>query len=146
MSDLNYPTASLFRRLAAFVYDGLIVIALYILLGGLFITAISKLMGAEQLIELTPAPALTMLFVICFFYYSHSWLRGGQTVGMKAWQIKLVNENPRSLQVSQCMLRTGTGFFSIILFGAGFWWILIDKQHRTWHDIASLTRVVHIPK
>ena len=146
MSDLNYPTASLFRRLAAFVYDALIVIALYILLGGLFITAISKLMGAEQLIQLTPAPALTMLFVISFFYYSHSWLRGGQTIGMKAWHIKLVNENNRSLQVSQCMLRTGTGFFSIILFGAGYWWMLLDKKQRTWHDIASLTRVVQIPK
>jgi len=33
-----------------------------------------------------------------------------------------------------------------VIFGLGFFWSLLDKQERTWHDMASLTRVVHIPR
>lgn len=146
MSAQNYPTAPLLRRLAAMLYDGLILMALYILPGGLLVTLVSKLMGSEELIRLSPAMAMSYWFTIAFLYYTHSWRKGGQTVGMKAWRLKLINENPRPLQLSQCMLRTGVGFFSLMTAGLGFWWMLIDKQQRTWHDIASMTRVVHIPK
>lgn len=150
MSDQNYPTAPLTRRLAAMVYDGLILIALYILLGGLFVTAISKLIGSAEFVRLSPAMSLSLMFTICFLYYSHSWRRGGQTIGMKAWGLKLLNDNRtangRSIQLSQCMLRTGVGFFSLLFAGLGFWWMLFDKQQRSWHDMASLTRMVYIPK
>lgn len=146
MSVKNYPTASLLRRLAALVYDALIILAIYILPGGLLVTGLSALEGSEELVRLSPATALSLIFTISFLYYTYSWQRGGQTIGMKAWRIMLVNENPRTLQLSQCMLRCGSGFFSLVLFGVGFWWALIDKKQRTWHDMASLTRVVYMPK
>lgn len=147
MTDQNYPTASFIRRMAAMLYDGLILIALYIILGGLFATAITKIIGAEEMIVLSPAMALSLLFTFAFLYYSHFWRRGGQSIGMKAWRIKLINNNGTGpMQLSQFMLRVGVGFFSLVLGFLGFIWMLFDRQQRTWHDIASLTRVVHIPK
>ena len=148
MSDQNYPTAPFIRRLAALTYDALVLIALYILLGGLLVTAVSKIIGSEEFVRLSPAMSMSVMFTICFLYYSHSWRRGGQTIGMKAWGLKLLNDNNKGtgIQLSQCMLRTGVGFFSLLFMGLGFWWMLFDKQQRSWHDIASLTRMVYIPK
>ncbi len=144
MSLQNYPTANLGRRLAAMIYDGLILIALYIILGGLLVTAISS--GGDEMLRLSPATAMSLFFSISFLYYSHSWRKGGQTVGMKSWRLTLINDDGRPIQLSQCMLRSGIGFFSILAAGLGFWWMLFDKQQRTWHDIASVTRDVYAPK
>ncbi len=146
-SDQNYPTAPLTRRLAALAYDGLILIALYIILGGLLVTLISKLAdGGDAMLRLSPATAASLFYIICFLYYSHSWRRGGQTVGMKSWRIKVISEYKPEVTLSQCMLRSAIGFFSILAAGLGFLWMLFNKKQQTWHDKASMTRVVYLPK
>lgn len=147
MSEVNYPTAPLFRRLAAMVYDGLILIALYIM-AGFALVAVIKATNNDQFPGQLPAAVnLSLMFIIAFFYYSDSWQRrNGQTVGMKAWGLKLVNDNQGPLQLSQCMLRVGIGFFSLVVCGLGFFWALIDKKQRSWHDIASVSHQVFIPK
>ncbi|MET0378345.1 MAG: hypothetical protein ABW049_05060 [Spongiibacteraceae bacterium] len=33
-----------------------------------------------------------------------------------------------------------------MLAGLGYWWIWLDPQQRSWHDRASNTRVVVLPK
>ncbi|MGB1092903.1 MAG: RDD family protein [Oceanobacter sp.] len=146
MSDRNYPTASLLRRLAAMSYDGLVLIALYIVSGFVFVGIAAAFNNGEPPGAFPAAVNFSLMFCICFFYYSSSWRRGGQTIGMKAWRIKLVSDESNHVKLTQCMLRTGIGFFSLMLFGLGFWWMLLDKQQRTWHDIASLSHPVHIPK
>lgn len=143
--EQNFPRASLWRRLAALGYDALIVLAL-LMLFTLIINAIFAAITGSFPGEYPAHIVLSLIFIICFFYYSHSWRKGGQTIGMKAWRLLLVNDNAKPLQLSQCMLRTAAGFFSIMLAGLGFWWALIDKQQRTWHDIASYTHVVFKPK
>lgn len=142
----NLPTASLWRRLAALVYDGLVIIALLILAGFVVNGIYYASHNGEFTGALPGSVVMTMLFTICFFYYSHSWRKGGQTIGMKSWRIYLVNVEKKPIQLSQCMLRTGMGFFSIVVGGIGFFWALFDQQQRSWHDIASLTRVVYKPK
>jgi len=146
MSLQNYPTASLTRRLAAMGYDALVLLALYIILGGLLVTGITKLSGQEEMIRLSPATAASLIYVLSFLYYMHSWRRGGQTIGMKAWDIFIVADDNSPIRLSHCILRSGTGFFSLMVVGLGYFWMLIDKKQRTWHDIASLTRIVHKPK
>jgi uncharacterized RDD family membrane protein YckC len=147
MSDTNYATAPLSRRLAAMIYDGLILIALYIMAGFAVVAVIKATNNNQFPGELPAAVNLSLMFIIAFFYYSDSWRRrNGQTVGMKAWGLKLVNDNGGRLQLSQCMLRVGTGFFSLAIFGLGFLWALIDKKQRSWHDIASVSHQVFIPK
>ena len=145
MSILNLPTAPLWRRLAALIYDSLIIVGMFIILG-LILVAILKLIIGDFPGELPFSIVMTLLFSTCFFYYTHSWRRGGQTIGMKAWRIRLANLTEQPISLSQCMLRTGCGFFSIVIFGIGFWWAWLDKNQRSWHDMASLTRIVFIPK
>lgn len=146
MQDQNFPTAALWRRLAALMYDSLVVIALLILAGFIIQAVYALFHQGDPVGELPRYLVLSLTFCICFFYYSHSWRRGGQTIGMKAWRIKLVNLEDKPMQLSQYMLRTAIGFFSIVLGGVGFFWALLDPKQRSWHDIASLTRVVFMPK
>ena len=82
----NYPTASLGRRFAAMAYDSLILIALYIILGGVLVSAITWATGAEQMIVLSHATAASLFYSISFLYFMHSWRKGGQTIGMKSWK------------------------------------------------------------
>ncbi|ASP39926.1 hypothetical protein CHH28_15155 [Bacterioplanes sanyensis] len=150
MSFQNYPTANLSRRLAALFYDSFVLFSLYIL-GGFILVAIIKAVNQGEFPGALPMSVnLSLFFCITFMYYTHSWLKGGQTIGMKAWRICLINARQQHgktlpLQLSQCMLRCGCGFFSTVLGLLGFVWMLFDKQQRTWHDMASLTRVVHMP-
>lgn len=147
MSEQNFPSASLARRLAALFYDGLLLISLYIVFGFILVGIIAGLHDGDAPGAFPAAVNLSLMFCICFFYYSSSWRRGGQTLGMKAWRIKLVSELPgKPIQLSQCMLRTGIGFFSLTIAGMGFWWAILDKRRRSWHDIASMTRVVEVIK
>ena len=146
MSDQNYPTAPLYRRLAAMIYDSLIVFAL-IILAEFVMTGIYVATNGEPPGGNIPASIhYSVMFIICFFYYTHSWLRGGQTIGMKSWRIKLVSEYKPQMRISQCMLRTGVGFFSILVVGLGYWWALFDKRQRSWHDMESMTRIIYMPK
>ncbi|GGY42538.1 RDD family protein [Bacterioplanes sanyensis] len=150
MSVRNYPTATLSRRLAAMLYDSLVLISLYIM-AGFIVVALLKLINDGEFPGALPwSISVSIFFCVAFLYYTHSWLRGGQTIGMKAWRIALVNNNEKHgqvlpLQLSQCMLRCGCGFFSLLAGGLGFWWMLFDRQQRTWHDMASVTRIIHRP-
>ncbi len=157
MSEQNFPTASLTHRLMALAYDSLVLVSLYIVVGFVLVGVATVMNNGEAPGEFPASVNFSLMFIICFLYYTTSWQRGGQTIGMKAWRIKLINNAPstngptkkqpqyKPIQLSQCMLRTSIGFFSLVAFGLGFFWMLVDKQQRSWHDMASLTRVVHIP-
>jgi uncharacterized RDD family membrane protein YckC len=46
---------------------------------------------------------------------------------------------------SRAFLRFFVALASLAVFGAGFWWALVDAQGRTWHDMAARTRAVRLP-
>lgn len=147
MALTNYPTAGLLHRLLAMAYDGLVLIGFCFMVYAVVISAIARLMGTfPEMPVLGLAPVLSIFYSTIFLYYMHSWRRGGQTIGMKAWRLYLTTEDNSPVRLSHCILRSGAGFFSLGIVGLGFFWMLIDKRQRTWHDIASVTRIVHKPK
>lgn len=147
MSLQNYPTAGLLRRIAALAYDTLVLIGFCFMVYAVIVSAVAVLMGTfPEMPVLGLATVLSIFYSTIFLYYMHSWRRGGQTIGMKAWGLYLITEDDKPVRLSHCILRSAGGFFSLVIFGLGYFWMLIDKKQRTWHDIASLTRVVHKPK
>ena len=46
----------------------------------------------------------------------------------------------------QVWIRYAVGTASLLLAGLGFFWAWIDRDRLTWHDRASGTRLVRVPK
>jgi uncharacterized RDD family membrane protein YckC len=82
------------------------------------------------------------IFVIAYLFFAWCWTRGGQTLGMRTWKMKVVNEDNTKLSYTTALIRFIVSMISWLPFGLGYLWSLWDKQHRTWHDIASKTKLV----
>ena len=83
----------LVRRLAAVVYDCLVLAALLILAAALVVLPLGLGLGIDGArVAAHPLFRLYLLLVIVGFFCGF-WLRGGQTLGMRAWRIMLVRNN-----------------------------------------------------
>ena len=71
-----------------------------------------------------------------------SWRRGGQTLGMRPWRLRVVAaDGGRPTLRARCCVRYAVGTLSLLLAGCGFWWAWLDRDRLTWHDRASGTRM-----
>ena len=86
-----------------------------------------------------------LLLVLCG-YYAYCWLRSGQTLGMKTWRLCLVDETGQNVALSACLIRMLVAPLSLGLAGLGYLWFYISARKQTWHDLASKTYVVVLPK
>ena len=144
------PRALVGWRMLALFYDLWPVAALWMLLGLLFNLGYTFLGHHAQRENIPPGslPSV-LLFLSCMLvtglYATLSWRRGGQTLGMRPWRLKLVasSGNPGWTAL---WLRYAVGLLSLLACGLGFWWAWLDRDGRTWHDRASGTRLVRVPK
>lgn len=137
----SLPHCSLPRRLAAILYDSLLLLALLFIASALWLLR----SGGQS----TPGfnPWLTLyLVMISFAFFAWFWSHGGQTLGMRAWRIRLQNRNPGPFSLWQLALRFIVAIISWLPFGLGFLWSLFDKERLTWHDRYSMTELVVLPK
>ena len=87
---------------------------------------------------------MLLFFVTLFFVYS--WRRGGMTLGMQAWRLRVQTTDGHAITLKQSLVRCVTAWLSLAAFGIGYWWVLFDRQRRSWPDIASNTQTVVLPK
>lgn len=147
ISYLDFPSASLFKRLASMVYDLLILAALWLLVGFAFLA----IRGAD-IAQREPAALQTELFPLLllgtFAFYSWFWMHGGQTLGMRAWRLQVVDAHldGRPVNLVQCLSRFLIALISLSAFGLGYLWVLISPSGDSWHDSFSGTRTLVLPK
>ena len=84
------------------------------------------------------------LLAVSAAYFVISWGRGGQTIGMRAWRLRVVGADGQRLPWSRALLRFAVALVSLAVFGLGFIWCLFDRQRRGWHDIAAHSCVVRL--
>ena len=132
----GYP-AGLGRRLGAMLYDSLLILALFILTGFIWVP-ISGDVVTGPLFQLT-----LIAEIIAFFGYF--WRKQGETLGMRAWKIRVVDEAGALLSWKQILLRLCIAPLSMAAFGMGYAWLYLGDNKQTWHDKVSGTFVVHLP-
>ena len=138
----NLPHCGLLRRLAAIIYDSLLLLA--ILFGA---SAIHLMIIGTENADSTPDLLRTLfIFLVSFAFFAWFWTHGGQTLGMRAWRIRLQNRGGGTITLWQAMLRFLVAIVSWLPFGAGYIWSLFDKEGLTWHDRYSMSELVVIPK
>ncbi len=137
-------TALISWRLLALLYDFFPVLGLWFAVGALAVL----LNGGEAVRADTPAGWLEMLalWLVTGAYAAISWRRGGQTLGMRPWRLRVKAADLTQPSWRSVIVRYAVGTASLLLAGLGFWWALIDRNRLTWHDRASGTRTLRGPK
>lgn len=150
MSPL-YPAAGFWRRIGALVYD-------WFLLGGVLMIAqfmlVAVIAGLAHggWIDLAPyggevsryllgkrlATLWLLLWIIGF--YSFFWCYAGQTLGMKAWRLRVQNSDGSKLRATQGIVRALSA-----LLGFGNLMVLFSRPPRAWQDLVADCEVVVLP-
>ena len=140
MSDfLQAP--SLLKLGACFIYDALAVIALCFVCALVFIILIGDASHGlkRYMLQLFLWIAIGIYFVWC-------WKRSGQTLAMQTWQFKVVNEDYQLLTWNRAMTRYVLASVSLMLFGLGFLWAIVDRGHLFLHDRLLNTYIIYVPR
>ena len=85
-------------------------------------------------------------WVVAGLYATFSWLRGGQTLGMRPWRLKVTALDGGAPSLATLWRRYALATLSTLAGGLGFWWAWLDRDRLTFHDRYSGTRMVRLPK
>lgn len=138
MAPETQGSPGLFRRLAAMVYDALVLAAVLMIAGGLWVAAHRAAAPPGDPWFRLYLAAVTALFFAAF------WSRG-ETLGLRAWKLRLVGPDGRPPGWGRALLRCAAAILSWLPLGLGFLWVLVDRDRLAWHDRLSGTRLVRQP-
>jgi uncharacterized RDD family membrane protein YckC len=165
---LQARAAGLGWRLLALVYDLFPAFALALAFGAI-VTAIAAALGHPDLSGLPWMAPLLVLGVWAFTggYFVLSWSRGGQTLGMRPWRLKVVTplggQPSRAALLRRYAAATVPAIAAVELAAllpgierllpfwigagvalAGLLWALVDRDGAALHDRLSGTRFVRL--
>lgn len=140
MKHQALPSATLIRRLSAAIYDGLLLAALLIAAGGVAVAV----NGGEAVDTGNPFFQLWLLAVPSSFYIWF-WTHGGQTLGMRAWRMRVITDNGQPITFARACLRMPLAILSWVSL-IGLLWCLVDDRGHAAHDRLSRSMVVVEPK
>lgn len=116
--------APLLRRLGAILYDALLLIAVLVGATGLAMGIVAMLAGAAAIQSdgaFTGHPLFrTYILLICFIFYGGFWVHGGQTLGLRAWRLRVQRANGASLGWWQALWR---------FLSSGLWLVVLIVVH-----------------
>jgi len=126
-------------RVAALIYDALPVIPLVALVSGFFLLA-----NGGHTVEKQPLLqwlALLAYVAVVGGYFVLSWQRGGQTMGMRPWRLRVVAADGSPARAGALWLRFGVACITPVF---GLAWALFDTERRALYDIAAKTAFVRL--
>ncbi|GDY27128.1 hypothetical protein AHAT_30180 [Agarivorans sp. Toyoura001] len=150
-STATLPSAGFFRRLAAYIYDALMAIAIGMVatMLGLAMVALATTLGwlvldegvehSSYLVSQIWFQGLIWGSIILFYIWF--WCNLGQTIGMRAWRLRVQNKDGSNISYTQALIRLFTS-----ALGAGNLMVLVTKDNTAFQDIWGRCQVVVLPK
>lgn len=160
-------------RLAAVLYDGLLIIAMNAIIAAILVGIATPTEIAEkhQAVVLPDWFRHFVLFpamvIMTWLFYGYFWRKTGQTLGMQTWRLKVIKPNGQLLSWSDAfgrcaaamilpticglaanVLYNNSGAFSLSLvfgFVGNYLWAWINGRGLAWHDQLSATVVIRVP-
>jgi uncharacterized RDD family membrane protein YckC len=143
MTDIAHARApSLLRRLAAILYDLLLVAAVLFVAASLYTVAVQGLTGADLTQGLARLAFQLFLLAVILGYYLYFWTNGRQSLAMRTWRLLLLREDGTALELGDALRRIGFAILTLAPLGLGLWWMLFDPDRQTWYDRLAGTRTV----
>ena len=148
----QFPRAGFIRRFASWVYDLLLAIAVYMVAGaiGFGLFSLAAQMGVvevgeqQHLIDVQQNSLVYSLVIYTWslswvaYFFIYFWARSGQTLGMKAWRLRLQNQDGS-------LISKATGFKRILptALGLGNILVIFDRKNKlSLQDRVTNTEVV----
>lgn len=152
-------SVGLFKRIIVMLYDGILLFSVVFLSSAILMALYKFAIAPDVLFETSSTPSnarimtelgrLIGLALVCLnalflslFYFGWFWTHGGQTPGMKAWNLYLIMPDGKFVNWQLAMKRGLMALLSWAPLGLGFTWILLNRQKLAWHDMLTNTRVV----
>lgn len=140
INDDRQP-CGLIRRLVAIAYDILLLLAV-------LFAATALLMPFTHGHAISSSNLIYPLYLLAWSYlfFAWQWTHGGQTLGMRAWKLRLVSDDTPGGRISWQLAtrRFLLALLSWTMLGAGFLWVLLDREKLAFHDHFSGSRLYHI--
>ena len=124
-------TPSLARRLASLAYEALLVFGVAFFAAWIFFFASG---GRDATTGVARAELQVFILTVLAAYFLWCWLRGGQTLAMRAWKIRVVDVTPGKA-VARFLVAAALLPLSIL-------WALVDRDRQFLHDRLAGTRLV----
>ncbi|HPW30340.1 MAG TPA: RDD family protein [Rhodoferax sp.] len=151
-------TPGLWRRMACWLYEGMLLFGVVFLAGYLFSTLSQSRHALDNRHALQ-----AFVFVVFGIYFVWFWAKG-QTLAMKTWHIRIVDRNGRAISQLRALGRYILSWVwflpplfaiapfqlpgsesAVIILGWVVIWALLSRFHpqsQFWHDALSGTRLV----
>ena len=129
------------RRLLAIVYDCCLLFSVLF-----FATVLALPVAGGEAFTAGNLCYSAYLLLITYVYFVWQWKKGRQTLGMRAWHIYLTVPDRVQPGWKRLTLRFLLAGVSLAAFGAGFLWVLFDKERLAFHDRFSGTALVFAGK
>jgi uncharacterized RDD family membrane protein YckC len=135
--SLAQPVPGIGRRVLAMLYESLIVFAIAFFAGLAFYGAThGQLSGNARVVF------QLYLFLVLGAYFIACWSRGGRTLPMQTWKMRVVRRDNLPIGVERAALRYVLAWPSLLLFGIGVFWAFFDRDRQFLHDRLAGTRIV----
>ena len=130
------PLAGLGRRFLSLVYEGLLLLALFMIadLALLLAVPVARDPAFRPLVQL-------YLLAVSGGYFVWLWTHGGQTMAMKTWRLRLVAADGGPGPLRQAAVRFAVVVLTFLL--PAFLWALVDRERQFLHDRLAGTRIIN---
>lgn len=125
------------RRLASAIYDLLLITALVLVATFPFLALVGDATHGWKRHALQ-----AYVLVVAGAYFVGFWTRGGQTLAMKTWRVRLVRADGGVLNRGRAVHRYLLSILSLLAVGLGFLWALVDRDRQFLHDRLAGTALV----
>lgn len=137
MDEAAVTPASRARRALALAYEALLLAAL------LLACSLPFVMLAQPLGREFARPLFQVyLLLVAGAYFVWQWQRGGRTLAMKTWRLRLVARDGGPVTWRLALKRFLYAAPATLVFGAGFLWALIDRDGLFLHDRLAGTIII----
>jgi len=123
------------RRFGALIYDSLLAVAVAILASAIAVAASHNTLSEHRL------AFQVYLFLVLGWFFSWFWTHGGQTLGMRAWKIRVERLDGAPVTWGQALLRFALAWATL---GIGLLWSLADRDRQALYDRITKTRVIRV--
>ena len=137
MSSTAPRAPGILRRLACAVYESLLLAALVLIATFPFLALLGDATHGwrRHVLQL-------WVIAVAGAYLVGFWSRGGQTLAMKTWRIRLVRDDGGPVGPGLATHRYLLALLGLAAAGLGFAWALVDRERQFLHDRLAGTRLV----